>query len=104
MAFIITLEDELGVELASIEDQGHLEELLKTVADKSLICLRFVDPFGLAIFNRLQMPFLINELSLLLTKAQGTPLGDVIAAIVQLAKRCKAEKNTYVYFYGDSIE
>jgi hypothetical protein len=104
VAFTVTLEDELGMELASVSENGHFEKLLEQINDKNMICLKFIDPYGIAVFNRLQMQYLISELSLSLTKAIDKESTQFINATVEMAKRCKAEENTYIYFYGDRIK
>lgn len=104
MAFTVTLEDELGMELATTSENGQFEKLLEQINDKNMVCLKFIDPYGIAVFNRLQMQYLISELSLSLTKAVDKETTGFISKTVEMAKRCKAEENTYIYFYGDRVK
>lgn len=72
MGIDVYLEDETGEKLESIYDPTSiLPRLLPSHADKSSQCLRFIDPYGVTVFNGLQMPFLLEELETLLQRTQG---------------------------------
>ena len=63
LGHLIRLEDERGRPLAEVGDGGEiLHRLLPSQDDRSFVSLRFVDWYGDATFNHLQMPDLINEL------------------------------------------
>ncbi|MBC8045136.1 MAG: hypothetical protein IAF08_16980 [Rhizobacter sp.] len=59
--------------------------------------LRYLDPYGDATFNHLQMDDLIKDLDDL-ENIEHNPL---TAEIQKLAARCKSEVHTYLTFYGD---
>lgn len=103
-SYTITLEDELGIELERLEAHPQFTSILSTIADKALICLRFIDPNGITVFNRLQMQHLISELSLLMTKAASTQDSELITKLIEMARRCKQDAGTYLYFYGSGID
>jgi hypothetical protein len=103
-SYTITLEDELGIELEHLEETQQLTPLLGAVADKALICLRFIDPNGITVFNRLQMQYLVSELSLLMTKATSKQDSELIGKLIEMARRCKQEAGTYLYFYGNGVD
>ena len=94
-------------------------------------CLRFLDPYGDTVFNRLQAPVLIEEIQAAaalvadvsitqqhkayLTSRGISPSGphpddpspssadvrDCTAAIIDLARRCEKELDSYLMFVGD---
>jgi hypothetical protein len=58
------LETERSERLAEVLDwHNHLAWLLRLADDEETICLRFIDPYGDAIFNGLQLPVLLAELT-----------------------------------------
>ena len=95
------------------------------------VCLRFLDPDGDTVFNRLQAPFLIKEIQeaaalvadISVTQQHKTylasrgisPAGphpddpgpssadvrECTNAIIDLARRCEREANTYLMFVGE---
>ena len=59
--------------------------------------LKYLDPYGDAIFNKLQMDDLIQDFQHLVKTGNDS----LIEEILLLAERCKAEPHTYLSFYGD---
>ncbi len=102
MGFDIRLEDEHGRELDEIGDPSNLlPSLLPSPKDESFACLRFVDPYGDATFNRAQMTALVAELERIRIKAITRPEQDLLDGIKRLAQRCLSEPHLYLKFYGD---
>ena len=94
MGWTVILEDENRLAKSSIShefDTGLKNEL------NGLKLLHYLDPYGDAIFNRLQMDDLIMDLQKL-RLLEANPLLDEIEA---LAQRCKKESHLYLVFYGD---
>jgi hypothetical protein len=57
------MEDEDGNSLGEVLDPGDLTGRIVALAGhRNTVCLRFVDPYGNAVFNQLQIPALIREL------------------------------------------
>jgi hypothetical protein len=58
------LETERAEPLAEVLDQhNHLAWLLSFPDDERTICLTYIDPYGDTIFNGLQLPILLAELT-----------------------------------------
>ncbi len=62
--------------------------------------LRYIDPYGYAIFNRLQMPAFLEEWQAVSKNALSEDMG-LLNAIESLAKRCRDEDGFYLRFIGD---
>jgi hypothetical protein len=103
MGIDIRVETESGeVQDEVLDDENLTEKLLPDREDGSSPCLRFVDPFGDALFNQIQLPFLIAELQKRLQ--HGSAKGSVRAhgeAILQAVKAAVGEAHTYVRFSGE---
>jgi hypothetical protein len=59
--------------------------------------LKYLDPYGDTIFNRLQMDDFIQDVQKLMEIQEYALLGEVRI----LADLCKSEPHTYLCFYGD---
>ena len=95
----VVLCDESG---NSIGDGIDVEPSVFVAAvDDRFCCLRFVDPYGDAVFNRLQLPLLSDELRLLKTLCQDEKSRIQIEQIERLVHRCRQEIHTYLKFIGD---
>lgn len=97
----IALVDGTGDEEAiAIGDTRLLERLLPQYDDPTSQCLRFVDVYGDTVFNRLQMAQLLVEWDQLSARANeaDTPVVEEVRGLI---RRCQAEPQTYVKFYGD---
>lgn len=93
MSWVVTLEDEnRQVKSSSIEF-----EIDATIDLSKFVLLRYLDPYGDTIFNRVQIQALIEDLLRLKSQYQVTALDEVIA----LAEQCKQEIHAYLVFYGD---
>ena len=93
---------EAGQELGRLGDPGMI--LSGFVSDErrvaGTVCLRFIDAYGDACFNQLQLPVLVEELSAA-AQAEGEPeLRDHLEALAAFA-RGSSEMHTYVWFIGD---
>ena len=102
MGIDVYLEDETGEKLESIYDPTSiLPRLIPSHADKSSQCLRFIDPYGVTVYNGLQMPFLLEELETLLQRTQGQEAKEFVARIIELAQRTQNDVHLYLKFNGD---
>jgi hypothetical protein len=101
----IKLVDERGniIEAKNIQIGEVIQLIDKNISEvelKKTFCLRFIDPWGDTIFNRLQLGFLIEEFENLFDKCQTIEEKEKLRSIIYFI--AKAEKNyTFVRFYGD---
>ena len=102
MGIDVLVETESGeVQDEVLDEKNITEKLLPDREDASSPCLRFVDPDGDTVFNRLQVPSLVAELERRLrgivkpeTKAHGE-------AILRAVKATVGEERTYVRFSSE---
>ena len=99
MPIDIEWQNERGMTLARYEGPA-LTFTLVSRADVSSTCLRFIDPYGNAVFNQHQLPVLIEEFESLGSRTSDGQR-DVIAAIVPFLKAACYRLHTYVKFIGD---
>ncbi len=64
-------------------------------------CLRFIDPYGDAVFNQAQIPVLLEELRALQRKRAGDELASVLSELCAFVERAVDQPHTYVRFVGD---
>ena len=102
MGIELIWDEENGDELARLNDtQSLVEQFLPSDSDKEFACLRFVDPYGDTIFNRLQLPVLLLELERCAAKPHEPPVAEHLSAAVALVKKAQDHVHTYVRFVGD---
>ena len=95
-------ETESGEVRASISDPRMLLPRLLAAANlKSTICVRFIDPYGDAVFNQAQLPALAQELRGMLEVAAGGEARAHLEAVIQLVEAAEGQVHTYVRFVGD---
>jgi hypothetical protein len=99
MPIDIEWQDENGRALARYEGPSLTPALLER-ADPSSICLRFIDPYGNAVFNQHQLPILIQEFESLGSRTRDGQR-DVIEALVPFLRAARDKIHTYVKFIGD---
>ena len=122
------LEDERGARLAELLDpRDYLGWAVQLPSASPTVCLRFIDPYGNTVFNRLQVAALIPELLALRQLATEAAIARLaerkfgtawqhealqrqlsasavnahIDNTLELARRCEAEPHLYLKFYGD---
>ena len=97
-----TLETERCEQLETVIDfTGVLDHLLPSFYDTSYQCLRFIDPYGHTVFNRLQMEVFLAEWERITDLAQTPDEMEILSRIEKLARRCQKEPHFYLKFYGD---
>ena len=101
MGIAIRLEDEHGNVLETLDWPNWLDHLLPAYEDESFQCLRFVDPYGDTVFNRVQMPTFISELERVQQQADSDRERGRLVEVGRLAERCLREVHLYVRFFGD---
>jgi hypothetical protein len=93
------VQDEQGNQLGEALDFSNA--LLPSPDDTRFICLRFIDPYGDTIFNRMQMPTVIGELRDLKVASDNQERDAIIDRLVELACLCQEEPHLYLRFIGD---
>jgi hypothetical protein len=66
----------------------------------SAVCLRFVDPYGDAVFNRHQVPVLVQELEELARRVDGDDR-QALQSLLAFLTAPRDWVHTYVRFIGD---
>ncbi len=88
--------------LASVLDpRGLLVRALRSADLSRTLCIRFIDPFGNAVFNQAQIPVLAQELMALRVSASPSEAKDHLNQVIDLVARARGETHTYVKFVGD---
>lgn len=65
------------------------------------VCLRFIDPWGDAVFNQAQIPELLQELRGELAETRDTEVRSHLEKVIQLVQRAVNQTHTYIKFLGD---
>ena len=95
----VLIQDEKGNEVSEgIDVQASL---LSHPDDTRFKCLKFVDPYGDTILNRLQLDILLEDLHLLEESFQNLQQREVIKQIEGLVTQCQQEPHLYIKFIGD---
>jgi len=102
MSLNIELQTEKG---KRIDNAIDIHNFLIHLADKAQIenscCLRFVDPYGNTIFNRIQLIQFVKEINALLHVAENPEQKEVLFHIKSLAERGQQEPHLYIKIIGD---
>ncbi len=108
MGLVVRLQDEFGEMLEEIQDRKDLlGPYIPALRDETYHCLRFIDRYGDAYFNRLQMGTFKLEWDRLSGTVQESDK-DVEAAVKRLFEqvreliaKCQEEPHLYLKFQGD---
>ena len=65
------------------------------------VCLRFVEPWGTAVFNQTQIPELLSELRAEINVAEDAPAKEHLQAVAHLVETAVDQMHVYVKFIGD---
>ena len=98
MGWTIILENEKRERIDSLDGELSSNSLDTANEQHGFLLLKYLDPHGDTIFNRLQIDDLIFDLN----KLQDIDVeNNAIKKIVELAEQCKRMPHTYLVFYGD---
>lgn len=98
----IILEDEHGKPIKKVEGLTYLlGQFLPAHDDETSQCLRFIDPYGDTVFNRLQIKQFLAEWEKVASKAKTDEEKQLVDQVKYLAERCHREPHLYLKFYGD---
>jgi hypothetical protein len=100
MGIDVVVESESGEVLGKMLDPGNrLVRALNLPGLEATACLRFIDPYGDTIFNRLQIPHLVAELQALRANVNDA-LVQHLEGVLELIRGVH-EPHLYVRFRGD---
>ena len=102
MGISVRVESEQGEVEAEVADPSELTQTwLPDATDASWTCLRFVDPSGATIFNRLQISALIGELQRRLAELDDPDIKEHLGEILQLVESVEGQNGTFVRFVSE---
>lgn len=102
MGINVYWRDETKTSLAVVLDpQMLLSRYISSSVWPDTSCLRFIDPYGDAIFNRLQIPVLIHELEVRKSAVENSATRAHLDEVLSLLKPAEGEVHTYMWFIGD---
>jgi hypothetical protein len=99
MAIDVVWQDENGVELAHAPVPWEDRMSRGAVLERSH-CLQYIDPYGDATFNQLQLPQLIREMEQAASQIHASDLKRRAEQVVAFVRGC-VDIHTYVKFVGD---
>lgn len=94
------LQDERGVKEETV-NLALLEADWPRFDDESYVCLRFLDPYGNVVFNRLQAAVLEGEIERLMAALTDDSKKSILARVLELTRTCKRGGHLYLRFDGD---
>jgi hypothetical protein len=65
------------------------------------VCLRFIDAYGLTIFNQAQLPVLLSELEHTASLQTNPEIRSHIQEVCRLVSSAKGKVHMYIKFIGD---
>ena len=95
----IARQDEVGRVEAEFGDPRVVEALLARAA-KTTHCLQYIDPYGDTVFNRQQLPVLVEELRAA-AAAGDSALRGRVEALVAFIQPALETPHLYVKFLGE---
>ncbi|MFN8019895.1 MAG: hypothetical protein U0Q03_00070 [Acidimicrobiales bacterium] len=101
MPISVELRDERGCVASDVIEARILTKLIPPLSERSSDLLRFVDPYGDTVFNRLQAGVLAAELRSCSADLLDPVERQAIDSVVELAERCADEVHMYLWFIGD---
>jgi|SRR5690606_18031799 len=98
----IVLEGEDAAPIQQVDDpKGLLYKVLPPYEDTTFFSLRFIDPYGDTIFNRLQMEPLLEEWQRVQADVVDPDAQRLMREVERLARRCQDEVHLYLRFQGE---
>ena len=102
MGIDLRWEREDGTSLEAVDDpRSHLAHLVQRADLTGTVCLRFLDPYGDATFNQLQIPVLRAEIEHVMSTEDAPQVRDHLRQILNLVGKASGEAHTYLKFVGD---
>jgi hypothetical protein len=102
MGVDVQIEDEDGNMIEHMGDiKGQFSNFIPSLIESNSFCLRFIDLYGNTIFNQMQIPILIEEISEALEHVENKDNYEFINEILLFIRKAKGQVHTYVRFIGD---
>ena len=101
MGIDVQLRDESGEILALVGDPQMVLASATRNRFTGTRLLKYIVPWGDAIFNEAQAMDLANDIYNVKSENQGTPLFEILSAVEPLVERLSKEVHTYLWFVGD---
>jgi hypothetical protein len=83
-----------------VDSDGGLNRSLP-LGDQSFPLLQYVDPYGNTMLNCLQMPQLLEELQVLISRCSDQESKSLLERVRELALECRNARHLYLRFVGD---
>jgi len=99
MAIDVVWQDENGKELAHSPVPWE-DRMARTASLSQYHCLQYVDPYGDATFNQLQLPQLVREMEQAVNQLHSSDLRRRAEQVLDFVRGCVG-LHTYVKFIGD---
>ena len=97
MSWVVKLEDDLGER----SEWVILHGVLPARDDRSYVMLRCIDPYGLTVFNHLQMEPFLEEWERIQPRAEDDSQREAWHKIREMAVSCGADRDLYLRFVGN---
>ena len=103
MGISVVLRDETNTNMSEIvpDADGVIARTVPCLDDTSYNCLRFIDPYGDTVFNRLQSAVALQEWDRLKFAFAQANAESLWGEVRELLARCSREPHTYVRFIGE---
>jgi hypothetical protein len=101
MGIDVRLKRESGEVLAEVGDPKMVLSRATQHAFSGTRLLKYLVPWGDAVFNQAQANDLKGDIRQLLRSHPGTPLADILANLEPLIDRLSSETHAYLWFVGD---
>jgi hypothetical protein len=95
----VQVEDEGGASIGEAIDVPST--FFPPETDSRFVCLRFVDPYGDTVFNRIQACHLDGDLRLKMRECGDQKDLKMIEELLLLVALCQAEPHCYIRCIGD---
>jgi hypothetical protein len=101
MGIKVILQTAAGKKVGEVLDPDYSLAEVWPVGNRSFSLLQYIDPYGNAIFNGLQMPEVQKELDALMTRASNDEQRETLLRIRHLAELCHERPHMLLRFRGD---
>ena len=101
MGIDVQLRSESGEILGEVSDADRIISRASSRAFSGTRLLKYLVPWGDAVFNQAQAGDLADDIRELLRSHAGTPLGDRLGDVQPLVDRLAAGTHEYLWFVGD---
>jgi len=101
MGIEVQLRKESGEVVTEVGDPGMVLSRAARKAFSGTRLLRYLTPWGDAVFNQAQALDLADDIRLIRNSHLDTPLCELLAAVEPLVERLSRETHLYLWFVGD---